>query len=148
MGVRNSIVCVLLLAASMARAQVGYEPEPSLGPGLGGHRNDGIAIVLIGSSVAVGIANAVPQREGARSLAVFGLSVGVVSAITGELLRQDDSARPALTWMATGFGVASAALGVRKLVKLPRSSGKSLELTPRISVQSAPSVGVFGRVSF
>ena len=144
---------LLLFAVATAKGQAGYEPEPSLGPGLGGHRNDGIAIALIASSAAIGVANVVPQPVdgGARSLAVFGAFVGVASAVTGELLRRNDSARPSLAITATGFGIVTTTISAARLLKRGSSPATNLELAPSITLpswQPTANVGFTARVRF
>lgn len=145
------IACMLVLAAALpARAQFPDDWEPRTGPGLGGHRNDGVAVMLGVTSLSLGVATLFqpPAGEDARLIAGVGVAVGLGSAIAGELMRQNDSARPSLARMASGLGIATATIGTVKLFKPPSRRAKSIELAPTVTEPSNPHVGIAARIKF
>ena len=153
MWLRRISVVLLIVGSSAAKAQGWDDYDPATGPGLGGNRNDGIALMFGVVSGALGFATLVrqPTNEGARTLAGFAAVVGVGSAIAGEMMRQNRSAKPGFTAVATGFGVLTATIGATRLFKPARSPMKDLDLSPTLdSGQSGvgPNVGFNARIRF
>jgi hypothetical protein len=144
---------LLIVASSAAKAQGWDDYEPRTGPGLGGHRNDGIALMFGAVSGTLGLATLVrqPTNEGGRTLAGFAAVVGLGSAVAGEMMRQNRSARPGFTAVATGFGVLTAAIGTTKLFRPARSGMKEIEISPTIDgarSDAGPKVGFSGTIRF
>ena len=153
MRLRRISLLLLIVASSAAKAQGWDDYEPATGPGLGGHRNDGIALMFGVVSGTMGLATLVrqPTTEGARTLAGFAAAVGVGSAVAGEIMRQNRSAKPGYTAVATGFGVLTAAIGTTKLFRPARSAMKEIGIVPTIDrarSDAGPNVGFSGTIRF
>ena len=153
MWIRRISIALVIATASVAKAQEWDDYQPATGPGLGGHRNDGVALMLGLASGALGVVNLVPQpsREGARTLAGIAAVVGVGSAVAGEMMRSNGSARPGFATVATGFGVLTAAIGTTRLFQPARSPAQRIDVSPTIDLpraEAAPSVGFSARVRF
>ena len=153
MWLRRISLVLLIVASSAARAQEWDDYVPSTGPGLGGHRNDGVALMFGFASGILGVVSLVPQptNEGARTLAGFAVVVGAGSAVAGEIMRQNGSAKPGFTAMATGFGVLTAAIGTTKLFRPARSAMKEIDISPTINDARSDigsSVGFSAKIRF
>jgi hypothetical protein len=135
MTIRRFSVVLLFVAVSAARGQ--SDPELSLGPGLGGHRNDGLALMLSGASGLIGLATFLPQQGGVRTLAGLALVTGVATAAGGELMRENDSARRGFANLAIGFGAACTTIGSLKLFNPARPGRVRFELSPLLAPRQA-----------